>query len=279
MQVQMLGFPTDVNSSYRRGAAHAPRAIRRAWQRYEEFGNFTTESGLTIGVEATLEDRGDVPMLESAVDHGVIAQSVAAAGRAGPVLSLGGDHSITFPVVEGLASVHGPLNLLHFDAHPDLYDDYDGNPRSHASPFARILENGLARRLVQVGVRTCNAHNRAQARRFGVEMIGWHGFDPARVPIPDEPLYVTIDLDALDPAFAPGVSHPEPGGLSVREVIAVLSRIRGRLVGADIVELNPACDHGDTTALVAVKLVKELVAAMARHRRGPSAGPDQSPEP
>lgn len=268
MQVQMLGFPTDVNSSHRRGAAQGPGAIRRAWQRYGEFGNFTTEDDLTIGVDAVVSDLGDVPMVEAAEDHGTIARSVAAAARMGPVLSLGGDHSITFPVVEGLASVHGPLNLLHFDAHPDLYDDYQANPRSHASPFARILENGLARRLVQVGVRTCNPHNRAQARRFGVEIIDWQGFDPARIPIPDGPLYVTIDLDALDPAFAPGVSHPEPGGLSVREVIAVLSRVQARVVGADIVELNPLCDHGDATALVAVKLIKELVAAMARRPFG-----------
>ena len=171
---------------------------------------------------------------------------------------------MTFPLVEGLARVHGPLALLHVDAHPDLYDDFEGNPRSHASPFARILERGLARRLVQVGVRTWNAHGREQARRFGVEAVDWHDFDVERVPIPEAPLYVTIDLDGIDPAFAPAVSHPEPGGLSVRDVVTLLGRIRTRVVGADIVELNPTQEAGDATAIIAVKLMKELAAAMAR---------------
>jgi agmatinase len=264
MRVQLLGIPTDGNSSYLRGAAEAPRAIRAAWQRYGEFGNYTSECGRVIGEEPQLEDRGDVPICEAPEDHALIVGAVTAAARVGPVLCLGGDHSITFPVVEALAARHGPLNLLHFDAHPDLYEDYEGNPRSHASPFARIMERGLARRLVQVGVRTWNAHNHHQARRYCVEVVEWGAFAAATVPIPNAPLYVTIDLDALDPAFAPGVSHPEPGGLSVRELIAVLSRIHVPLVGADVVEFNPACDHGGATAIVVVKLLKELAAAMAR---------------
>lgn len=264
MLIQLLGIPTDVNSSYCRGAAAGPAAIRRAWRRYEEFGNAATESGLEIGSELQLEDLGDVPVGESAGDHDVIASAAADAARLGPLLSLGGDHAVTFPLVEGLVRVHGPLNLLHFDAHPDLYHDYEGNPRSHASPFARIMERGLARRLVQVGVRTWNAHNREQAERFGVEVVGWEDFSPGRVPIPDGPLYVTVDLDALDPAFAPGVSHPEPGGLSVRDIVSVLSRIRSPVVGGDVVELNPARDVGDATAIVAVKILKELAGAMGR---------------
>jgi len=264
MQIQILGVPTDVNSSYRRGAATAPAAIRQAWRRYAEFGNAATESGLEIGSELTIVDLGDVAVHEDGSDHAAIAAAATQAAHIGPLLSVGGDHSVTFPLVEGLAGVHGPLNVLHFDAHPDLYDDYEGNPRSHASPFARIMERGLAQRLVQVGVRTWNKHNREQARRFGVEVVEWDDFAPATVPIPAGPLYVTIDLDALDPAFAPGVSHPEPGGLSVRDVVAVLARIRTQVVGADVVELNPSHDTGDTTAIVAVKLIKELMGAMAR---------------
>lgn len=264
MIIRLLGIPTDVNSSYRRGSAAAPEAIRRAWRRYEEFGNAATESGLEIGKDLRFEDLGDLTLSEAAGDHEVIAGAAERAARLGPLLSLGGDHSVTFPLVEGLARVHGPLNLLHFDAHPDLYHDYEGNPRSHASPFARIMERGLARRLVQVGVRTWNAHNRSQAERFGVEAIGWDQFAPDRVPVPDGPLYVTIDLDALDPAFAPGVSHPEPGGLSVRDIVSILARIRSPIVGGDVVELNPANDVGDTTAIVAVKLLKELAGAIGR---------------
>jgi arginase len=264
MRIQLLGLPTDVNSSYRRGAAAGPTALRQAWQRYAEFGNASTESGLDIGSDITVIDLGDVAIREIPEDHGVIVESAAAAAARGPLLAVGGDHAVTFPLVEGLARVHGPLNLLHFDAHPDLYDDYEGNPRSHASPFARIMERGLARRLVQVGVRTWNRHNRDQVARFGVEVVEWRDFSPATVPIPSAPLYVTIDLDALDPAFAPGVSHPEPAGLSVRDIVQVLARIREPLVGADVVELNPTQDVGDATAIVAVKLLKELMGAMAR---------------
>ena len=264
MLVQLLGIPTDVNSSYQRGPATAPAAIRRAWQRYQQFGNMATECGLEIGRDLLLEDLGDVRITESPADHDVIAAAAADAARLGPLLSIGGDHSVTFPLVEGLARVHGPLNLLHFDAHSDLYDDYEGNPRSHACPFARIMERNLAKRLVQVGVRTWNTHTRAQAEHFGVEVVEWDGFTPDRVPIPDGPLYVTIDLDALDPAFAPGVSHPEPAGLSVRDIVATLARINSRLVGADIVELNPLRDVSDATAVVAVKLLKELASAAGR---------------
>jgi arginase len=264
VRIQLLGLPTDVNSSYRRGCAEGPGAVRRAWQRYGEFGNATTEDGLEIGSDLHLDDLGDLPLEETPADHAAIVAAAAQAGRRGPLLTVGGDHAVTYPLVEGLAQVHGPLNLLHFDAHPDLYHDYEGNPRSHASPFARILERGLARRLVQVGVRTWNVHNREQARRFGVEVVDWAGFSPERVPIPEAPLYVTIDLDGIDPAFAPAVSHPEPGGLTVRDVVAVLARIRSRVVGADIVELNPSQAPGDATAIVAVKLIKELASAMVR---------------
>jgi agmatinase len=268
MLVQLLGIPTDVNSSYQRGPASAPAAIRRAWERYRRFGNMATECGLEIGRDLHLEDLGDVPVTESPADHDVIAAAAADAAQRGPLLSIGGDHSVTYPLVEGLARVHGPLNLLHFDAHSDLYHDYEGNPRSHACPFARIMERNLATRLVQVGVRTWNTHTREQAVRFGVEVVEWDGFSPDRVPIPDGPLYVTIDLDALDPAFAPGVSHPEPAGLSVRDIVAILARIRSRAVGADVVELNPLRDVSDATAVVAVKLLKEL-AAVAGRTQGP----------
>jgi agmatinase len=264
VRIQLLGVPTDVNSSYRRGAAAGPGAIRRAWERYRDFGNPTTECGLEIGRDVDFDDLGDLALVEADADHAMIVHAAAAAARRGPLLALGGDHAVTYPLVEGLAQVHGALNLLHFDAHPDLYHDYEGNPRSHASPFARICERGLARRLVQVGVRTWNEHNREQAKKFGVEVVEWQDFAAERVPIPEAPLYVTIDLDGLDPAFAPGVSHPEPGGLSVRDVVTVLGRIRSKVVGADIVELNPSQEPGDATAVVAVKLMKELAGAMAR---------------
>ena len=265
-RVRLIGLPTDSHSSFLRGAAAAPAAIRAALASVH--GNAAAENGLELGEDIALDDRGDLPLDESADDVDRIRAACAAAARAGDVpISLGGDHMVSFPAVAGLASVHGPLNILHFDAHPDLYEDFGGDPLSHASPFARIMEGGHASRLVQVGIRTLNRHCRDQARRYAVEMIEMRDFSASSVPIPDAPLYISIDLDALDPAFAPGVSHHEPGGLSTRELIAVLHRVRGPIVGADIVELNPSRDPTGITATLAAKLVKELAALAHGERR------------
>jgi len=257
MRVRLIGLPTDSHSSFLRGAAAGPSAIRVALA--SSHGNAAAENGLELGTDIQLDDAGDLPLREDGGDPGLIAEAIIAAASAGFMpISLGGDHMVTGPIVAALANIHGPLNILHFDAHPDLYDDFEGDPLSHASPFARIMESGHARRLVQFGIRTMNAHCRAQAERFGVEVIEMRDFAPDRVPIPDAPLYVSIDLDGFDPAFAPGVAHHEPGGPSVREFLQVLRRVRGPIVGADIVELNPARDVNGMTATLASKLVKEL---------------------
>lgn len=260
----LLGLPTDSNSSFERGPALAPAAIRAAL--WSERGNLACEDGLELGADFHLDDRGDLPLAEDATDHGRIVHGVSDSQIAGAVpLLLGGDHSVTWPILEAIYARHGPVDLLHFDAHPDLYADFDGNPRSHASPFARIMERGLARRLVQVGVRTLNQHCRDQAARFGVEIIPMANFTPAAVPILNGPLYISLDLDGIDPAEAPGVSHPEPGGLTVREVLAVLRRQTAPVVGADLVEYNPHCDSHDRTAILAAKLLKELAALAVRN--------------
>lgn len=261
--VRLIGLPTDSHSSFLRGPAAAPPLIRAALS--SDHSNNAAESGIELGTDMMLEDCGDLPLREDGDDFGRIeaAARAAAEGSAVP-LFLGGDHMVTNPIAAGLAAVHGPLNILHFDAHPDLYEDFGGDPLSHASPFARIMERGDARRLVQVGIRTANRHCREQAERFGVETVAMCDFAPERVPIPDRPLYVSIDLDALDPAFAPGVSHHEPGGLSVRDVLAVLNRIGAPFVGGDVVEYNPSRDINGMTAVVAAKFVKELAALAAK---------------
>jgi agmatinase len=260
----LTGLPTDSNSSFERGPALAPAAIRAAL--WSERGNTACEDGLELGVDFIFEDRGDLALTENIADHGLIRDAVATslAASSTPLL-LGGDHSVTWPVLEAIHAVHGPVDILHFDAHPDLYADFDGNSRSHASPFARIMEAGLARHLVQVGVRTLNRHCREQAARHGVEIVPLAGFTPAEVPILTGPLYISLDLDGIDPSEAPGVSHPEPGGLTVREVLAVLRRQTAPIVGADVVEYNPRFDHHDRTAIVAAKLVKEIAALGARN--------------
>jgi arginase len=262
-RVRLIGLPTDSHSSFLRGAAAGPAAIRAALA--SDHGNAASESGLELGSDILIEDIGDLALGEDEGDPALIAEAVRAAAVSGAVpIALGGDHMVTGPIAAALAAVHGPLNILHFDAHPDLYDDFGGDPLSHASPFARIMEAGHARRLVQFGIRTLNAHCRAQAARFGVETIEMRDFVPERVPIPDAPLYISIDLDGFDPAFAPGVSHHEPGGPSVRELLRVLHRVPGPIVGADIVELNPSRDINAVTATLAAKLVKELAALSAK---------------
>jgi arginase len=262
-RVRLIGLPTDSHSSFLRGAAAAPALIRAAL--HSDHGNMAAECGLELGRDVLLEDSGDLPLTEDTADVERIRAAAADAAEAGAVpLFLGGDHMVTNPIVAGLRQVHGPLNILHFDAHPDTYDDFGGDPLSHASPFARIMERGDAVRLVQVGIRTLNRHCREQARRFGIETVEMRDFAPDRVPIPASPLYVSIDMDALDPAFAPGVSHHEPGGLSVRDILGVLQRIDVPVVGADIVEYNPSRDVNGMTAVVAAKLVKEIAALAAR---------------
>ena len=261
--VRLVGLPTDRNSSFLRGPAQAPGVIRR--QLFSDMGNPAAESGLELGTDIAFDDLGDLPLREDAGDDGLIMTTVSDTVAEGYVpLCLGGDHAVTYPIVRALAERHGPIEILHFDAHPDLYDDFGGNRRSHASPFARIMEEGAAKRLVQVGIRTLNRHQREQAARFGVEIVPMDDFTPDRVPRLGGPLYISIDLDGLDPAYAPGVSHHEPGGLSVRQLLDVLRRQDAPIVGADVVELNPTRDINDMTATVAAKFVKELAAMIAR---------------
>ncbi|MBS3928057.1 MAG: agmatinase family protein [Sphingomonadales bacterium] len=265
-RIELIGLPSDANSSFERGPAQAPAAIRQAL--WSDRGNLACEDGQEIGIHFELTDRGDLPLTESASDDALITAEVEASIRSGAVpLALGGDHAMSHAVVRGVHAVHGPVTILHFDAHPDLYDNFEDNPRSHASPFARIMEAGLASRLVQVGIRTLNAHCRAQAARFGVEIVPMADFAPDTVPVLQGPLYISIDLDGIDPAEAPGVSHPEPGGLTVREVLAVLRRQTALIVGADVVELNPRFDSNERTAILAAKLVRELAALVVRNER------------
>ncbi len=263
-RIDLIGLPTDVHSSFLRGPAKAPAAIRVAL--FSPHGNSASECGLELGAEIDLRDLGDLDLREQPEDDARIEAAIAQALAAGAVpIALGGDHSVTFPILRAIAAHHGPVEILHFDAHPDLYDELDGDRRSHASPFARIMEAGRASRLVQVGIRTLNRHQREQAARFGVEMIEMKDFACTPAPEFTRPLYISIDLDGFDPAFAPGVSHHEPGGLSVRDVVDMLHGIGAPIVGADVVELNPARDINGVTAVLAAKLVKELAALAVRN--------------
>jgi arginase len=259
--VAVLGIPFDRNSSGQRGAALAPARIREALN--SEEGNLCAESGVDLGVVEGWEDLGDLSLTDDPEALGEIEREVGQllAGGARTII-LGGDHSITWPILRAYAKVTTDLTIVQLDAHPDLYDEYKGNRTSHGCPFARIMEEKLADRLVQVGVRSITPHQRQQAERFGVEMLEMKGWRPEHFPEVKGPVYLSLDMDGLDPAYAPGVSHPEPGGLTTREVIGIIHKLEGALVGADIVELNPERDNTGLTAVVAAKFLKEILAGM-----------------
>lgn len=260
-RVSVVGIPFDESSSYQRGARKAPERIR--WALHCGATNHCSELGVELdaswfGDVGDLDLQGTEQMLEA-----VERFYIELLQRGQRPLALGGDHSITVPILRALRKTYDNLQIVHFDAHPDLYDEFEGNRFSHACPFARIMEERLASGLTQLGIRTANDHQKAQAERFGVKTIDMRSWrDHPRLSF-SAPVYVSVDLDALDPSCAPGVSHHEPGGLTTRQLIDAIHGIDAEIVGADIVELNPDRDVGDMTAHVAAKLLKELAGKMA----------------
>jgi agmatinase len=263
---ELIGLPYDASSSFLRGAAEAPALIRTAL--HSPAGNSWTETGYDLKAAGGLGDAGDLQLPPSAEARAMIEAGIARVlARGARPISLGGDHSVTYPVMRAISRTHPQLTILHFDAHPDLYDEFEGDRYSHACPFARIMEERLATRLVQVGIRCMSGPQLEQAAKYGVEVFDMQAWVAGARPHVDGPVYVTIDLDGLDPAYAPGVSHREPGGLSVRDVLSLIQTLPGVLVGADVVEYNPCQDPSGMTADVAAKLVKELAGKMIGQRR------------
>ena len=259
-RVGLLGLPTDSHSSFLRGPAKAPPVIRAALR--SAHAHMMATNGLDM--DQVLADLGDAPLREDAGDFDRMVGAVAAAFREGPAVVLGGDHAVTYPVLAGMAEAgFAPPQIVHIDAHSDIYDDYEGDPLSHASPFARIMERGLAAGLTQLGIRTPNAHLLAQIERFGVRAFAPDQHAAGLAALPTGPTYISIDLDGLDPAYAPGVSHHEPGGLTTREVLDVIWKTPGPVIGGDVVELNPDRDVNSMTATLAAKLLKELAARIS----------------
>ena len=265
----VLGVPHDKNSSFLRGTAQAPKKIRKGY--FSPSSNLWTESGLDLGHADSFVDLGDLDFSTAQDDFNHITDSVnRILEKNNHLICLGGDHAITYPVVRAHASHYESLTILHLDAHPDLYDSLEGNMYSHACPFARIMEENPGINLIQAGIRTMTGHQLKQADRFNVDVhemkdgMSWI----TRLDI-NGPVYLSVDLDCLDPAFAPGVSHHEPGGMSTREVIRIIQTVGSRMIGADIVEYNPARDLNNVTSMVAAKLLKEIAAALLENR-GPA---------
>ncbi len=270
--ISLLGIPYDGSSTFMQGASGAPDLIRNAIQ--SPSANLAIENGMSFDLSHNVIDLGNLDFADldistqagvppsDAVDKEIRrriedgVQNALEVGR--PLLSLGGDHSVTFPIMNAIAPRYKRLTIVQFDAHPDLYNDFEGYRYSHACPFSRILESYDHVDLVQIGIRTMNEHCRLQAEKFGVTVYEMSNLPSSSELVFEGPVYVSLDLDALDPAFAPGISHHEPGGMSTRELIETIRMINANVIGADLVEFNPVRDSNGVTAMVAAKLTKEL---------------------
>ncbi|MFW6160802.1 MAG: agmatinase [Acidobacteriota bacterium] len=255
----LIGVPFDGKSSYLKGTAKAPLVIREASTSLAI--NAWTETGINLEEETVFVDLGDI---DASGNYSKISprieEKVFEVCRRGAVpVILGGDHSISFPAVRGAAKIFPHLDILHFDAHPDLYNELYGDPYSHACPFSRIMEEKLAENLIQVGVRAVVDEHRRNASRFKVKMIEMKELGNLPALSFSNPLYISFDIDVLDPAFAPGVSHHEPGGLTTREAIQLIHSLQAEIVAIDLVEVNPSRDHSGITAAAAVKIIMEIM--------------------
>ena len=261
--IKLIGIPYDGNSSFLKGPSLAPPRIRL--MESDGSANSFSENGTEIINGKIYMDLGNMVFPNpnpEAVYHKIKDKIRDELKPDDKIICFGGDHSISFPIIESFTDSFKNLNILHLDAHADLYDNFDNNPYSHASPFARLMEKNVINSLTQVGIRTLNTHQKKQAAKFGVHVIEMKDFNYDFIKTIQGPVYISLDLDVLDPAFAPGISHHEPGGMSTRELIKIIQSISVSIVGADIVEYNPTRDINNMTAMVAYKLFKEVLAKM-----------------
>ncbi len=276
--VAILGIPFDSGTSYRPGARFGPQAIRQASRnlRTNFHPAYDTEPFKTIQVA----DAGDVGCNPFNIEE-AIAQIESAADdlfkRAGAILSLGGDHTIAVPLLRAVNRQVGQVALVHFDAHLDTWDTYFGAPYTHGTPFRRAAEENLFNdeASMHVGIRgpLYSPDDLARDAELGFKVIHCdeletHGVDHVVKRIRDRvgefPLYLSIDIDVLDPAHAPGTGTPEIAGLTTRELLNIIRGLQGlNLVSADIVEVAPAYDHAELTSLAAATIAFELINLIA----------------
>jgi len=275
--IAIVGAPFDIGTSFRPGARFGPMGIRQAsrtlrpWHPDLQVAPFGAQQ---------VVDAGDIACSAYIIDDAITAVGTAAAelvSTGGRIATLGGDHTIAYPLLRAVRAVHGPVALVHFDAHVDTYDSYMGARYTHGTPFRRAAEEGLflPGHSLHVGIRgpKFGPQDLLEDAGFGftvlgtwdIESIGIDGYVQRIVEqVGDHPLYLSIDIDVLDPAFAPATGTPEVGGFSTRELLGILRGLRGcSLVGADIVEVAPAYDHAEITSLAAANLAYDLLALMA----------------
>lgn len=281
--VAVVGVPWDSGVTYRPGARFGPSAIRQASRLLRPYNPALDAQPFR---DAQVVDAGDVAAnpfdIARAIDETRegLAALITPAGR--PVLSLGGDHTMALPALQAMHSVHGPLALVHFDAHLDTWNTYFDAPYTHGTPFRRASEQGLIIKgsSAHVGIRGSlyDRQDLLDDEELGFTIVHCRDIDRIGVDgivervverVGDHPVYVSIDIDVLDPAFAPATGTPEAGGMTSRELLEVLRGMRElRLVGADIVEFAPAYDHAEVTAVAAANLAYELVTIMSEQAKG-----------
>jgi arginase len=267
-RLALVGLPDDSQSTYRKGPSTAPSRIRSAYN--GDCYNSSTELG--VDLTGSLFDAGDLlsgaNWQETAAAYETMTRELLAEGKV--PFFLGGDHAVTVPVVAAFAEIGRPIHVIQLDAHCDLYREYRGSRTSHACVAARLLEMDHIASITQIGIRTLNKEQRAVSEAEA-ERVFIHEARHCKTMMPkldyldaESNVYVTLDLDGLDPAYAPGVSHPVPGGLTTRQVLDVLHEANWNLVGMDVVELNPEQDIHDLTAVLAGRLLHEGMGCAVR---------------
>jgi guanidinopropionase len=287
VDIALIGIPFDGGTTNRAGARHGPRELRNQSSMVRRVHHVTGVSPFDL---VRVADCGDVPTnpldLDDSLDQ--IAKFYSRVRAAGAVpLSAGGDHLISLPILRGLASGQ-PLGMIHFDAHTDTYDSFFGTSRyNHGTPFRRAIEEGLLdpKRVVQIGLRGAisEASNYDYAREQGIRLIFIEEVEErgvaevmaeARSIVGDAPIYVSFDIDVIDPSFAPGTGTPEIGGVTAREAQALVRQLRGlNIAGADLVEVSPPFDQGGMTALCGATIMFELLCILADSAHTRKAGP------
>lgn len=281
--IAILGIPFDAGTSYRPGARFGPQSIRQASRhlRTQYHPSYDTEPF----VEQQVADAGDISCNPFNIEEAVGQIQMAATemlGKVDSIISLGGDHTIALPLLRAVNHFHGPVALVHFDAHLDTWDTYFGAPYTHGTPFRRAAEEKLFldNASMHVGIRgpLYSRDDLDNDEELGFKVVHCDEFQKegldhvaSRIKerVGDNPMYLSIDIDVLDPAHAPGTGTPEIAGISSRELLGVLREFDGlNIISADVVEVSPAYDHAELTSLAAATIVYEIINLLARSRSG-----------
>lgn len=285
--IAILGIPFDAGVSYRSGARFGPNHVRESSRLLRPFNPAQSASPFAL---CQVADAGDLignpfEIQEAIESLAAGAKELMAAGT--KLVTIGGDHTIALPLLRAMHAEHGPVALLHFDAHLDTWDTYFGAEYTHGTPFRRAHEEGLIdpEAVMHVGTRgpLYGPKDLADDERFGFGIVSSadvmrRGVDAVvtvlREKVGNRPLYISLDIDVMDPAHAPGTGTPEAGGMTSREVLEILRGLRGlNIVGCDVVEVSPAYDHAELTGIAAAHVVYEMVTLVALGRDAEPGGP------